>query len=78
MQTLQMKMLVVIHSRENRESIRKGNAIIELLCGSAVHNNYIMMEMLNIDRTTNYAIGSMGAGAVCVFAVVFGRVRFIW
>lgn len=26
--------------------------------------------MLNIDLATNYAIGSMGAGAVCVFSVV--------
>lgn len=65
-----METLVVINSGENWETIRKGNAILKLLCGSAVNNNYIIMQMLNIDLATNYAIGSTGAGAMCVFSVV--------
>ena len=42
-QTRKMETLVVIHSRENREALRKGNATLKLLCGSAVNNNYIIM-----------------------------------
>lgn len=49
--------------------MRTGNAITERLGGSAVNNNYIIMQMLNIDLTTNYATGRRAVGgSVCVRA----------
>lgn len=44
---------------------------MKLLCASAVNNNYIIMQMMNIDITTNYTTGRRGRSSVCVCMCVY-------